>query len=133
MIIDEIFLESLLAQASESDRRRANYDLRTSSEEQSQRMLNVLLPGTQIPIHRHQETSETVIVLSGKLTEIVYDNNGNETARYDLCPADGRFALQVPKGVWHTVIVEEPCIIFEAKGGTYKPLSSDDIWSNDKK
>ncbi len=99
-------------------------------DDKSQRMLNMLLPGTQIPIHRHKETSETVIVLSGRLTEIFYDETGKESTRYDLCPADGRFALQVPKGVWHTVIVEAPCVIFEAKDGVYKPLSSDDIWSN---
>ncbi len=133
MIIDETFLDGLLEQASESARRRASFDLRTSSEDQSQRMLNVLLPGTQIPIHRHIETSETVIVLSGKLTEVFYDENGEASARYDLCPADGRFALQVPKGMWHTVIVNEPCIIFEAKDGAYAPLADDDIWSNNQK
>ncbi len=129
MIIDEIFLNSLLEQATESERRRASYDLRTSADEQSQRMLNVLLPGTQVPIHRHRETSETVIVLSGRLTELFYDDKGVECARYDLYPAEGRFALQVPKGMWHTVIASEPCIIFEAKDGVYKPLTSDDVWN----
>ncbi len=129
MIIDEAFLESLLEKATESERRRANYDLRTSESDHSQRMLNMLLPGTQVPIHRHQETSETVVVLSGRLTEVFYDDKGVECARYDLCPAEGRFALQVPKGMWHTVIVNEPCIIFEAKDGAYKPLTSDDVWN----
>ncbi len=129
MIIDETFLNSLLEKATESERRRANHDLRTSTDDQSQRMLNVLLPGTQVPIHRHRETAETVVVLSGKLTEVFYDDKGVECARYDLSPAEGRYALQVPKGIWHTVIVEEPCIIFEAKDGPYKPLTSDDVWN----
>ncbi len=129
MIIDEILLESLLEKAIESERRRANYDLRTSDGDKSQRMLNVLLPGTQVPIHRHQETSETVIVLSGRLTEVFYDEKGVECARYNLCPAEGRFGLQVPKGMWHTVIVNEPCVIFETKDGAYKPLTSDDVWN----
>ncbi len=129
MIIDEKFLDSLLERATESERRRANYDLRTSADDQSQRMINVLLPGTQVPIHRHQETSETVIVLSGRLTEVFYDDKGVECNRYDLCPAEGRFGLQVPKGMWHTVIVNEPCIIFEAKDRAYKPLTSDDVWN----
>ncbi len=129
MIVDETFLDSLLEKAIESERRRANCDLRTSTDDQSQRMLNVLLPGTQVPIHRHQETSETVVVLSGRLTEVFYDEKGVECNRYDLCPAEGRYGLQIPKGMWHTVIVTEPCVIFEAKDGAYKPLTSNDVWN----
>ncbi len=129
MIIDETFIKGLLEQAAKSERLRANYDLRTSADDSSQRMLNVLLPGTQVPIHRHQETSETVVVLSGKLTEVFYDNKGVESARFNLCPAEGSYALQVPKGMWHTVIVNEPCVIFEAKDGPYKPLTSNDVWN----
>ncbi len=129
MIIDEIFLDGLLEQATENERRRINYDLRNAEEDKSQRMLNVLLPGTQVPIHRHQETSETLVVLSGRLTEIFFDENGVECARYDLCPAEGRYALQIPKGMWHTLTVDEPCVIFEAKDGAYKPLASEDVWN----
>ena len=92
-------------------------------------LMLVVASGTQIPIHRHKETSETVVVLSGRLTEVFYDEKGVECNRYDLCPAEGRFGLQVPKGMWHTVIVNEPCIIFEAKGGPYKPLTSNDVWN----
>lgn len=129
MIIDNDFLASLREKAAESDRKRANYDLRTSEHDQSQRMLNVLLPGTQVPIHRHRETTETVVVLSGRLTELFFDEKGVESARYELSSADGRFALQIPKGVWHTVVVKEPCVIFEAKDGAYKPLCMDDVWN----
>ncbi len=93
MIIDEILLDSLLEQASECERRRANYDLRTTPNDHSQRMLNVLLPGTQVPIHRHKDTSETVVALSGSLTEVFYDENGVENARYNLLPAEGCFGL----------------------------------------
>lgn len=63
-----------------------------------------------------------------RLTEIFFDKQGVECARYDLCPAEGRFALQIPKGMWHTVIVKEPCVIFEVKDGAFKPLTSDDVW-----
>lgn len=129
MIIDELLLESLLEQAAESDRRRANLDLRTTFNDQSQRMLNVLLPGTQVPIHRHQYSTETVFVVSGRLIEIFFDEKGIECASFDLCPAEGRFGLQIPKGMWHTVIVKEPCIIFEAKDGPYKTSTSADVWN----
>ena len=63
MIIDDIFLDSLLEKATESERRRVNYDLRTTADDQSQRILNVLLPGTQVPIHRHQDSTETIFVV----------------------------------------------------------------------
>ncbi len=131
MIIDEIFLEELLVKAMESDRRRMNYDLRTSAGDSSQRMLNVLLPGTRVPVHRHRGTSETVVVLSGRLTEVFFDGSGAETERYDLCPAEGRYALQVPKGTWHTVVVDEPCVIFEAKDGAYEPAAAEDVMDDD--
>ena len=76
MIIDDIFLDSLLEKATESERRRVNYDLRTTADDQSQRILNVLLPGTQVPIHRHQDSTETIFVVSGRLTEIFYNEKG---------------------------------------------------------
>ena len=59
--IDDALIEELMRQAGESDRKRQNYDLRTSDSDTSQRMLNALLPGTSVPIHRHTETTETVI------------------------------------------------------------------------
>ena len=129
MIIDDIFFFFFLEKATESERRRVNYDLRTTADDQSQRILNVLLPGTQVPIHRHQDSTETIFVVSGRLTEIFYNEKGVECARHDLCPAEGRFGLQIPTGMWHTVIVKEPCVIFEAKDGAYKPLTSADVWN----
>ena len=66
-LFDKNFLDSLWAQATESPRLRQNYDLRNSSEDTSQRMLNALLPGTEVSIHRHEATAVTVVCLCGKL------------------------------------------------------------------
>lgn len=90
----------------------------------------MLLPGTQVPVHRHNETTETVVVLKGRLTEVFFNEDGSESARYNLCPAEGSYALQIPKGVWHTVIVDVPCAIFEAKDGAYEPLSVDNTMNS---
>lgn len=117
--IDKKLINDLFDKAVISERKRMNYDLRTSSNDGSQRMLNALLPGAIVPIHRHPNSNENVILLCGKLVEVQYDDNGNETARYHLDPSVGNFGCVVPAGAWHTVEVLEPSVIYEAKDGRY--------------
>ena len=130
-LFDKEFIDKLFAEAAESPRLRQNHDLRNSADDTSQRMLNALMPDTIVPIHQHTDTAETVICLCGKLEEILYEReevaneNGTtdvtfkETARYLLCPEQGVYGMQIPIGVWHTVNVIEPSVIFEAKDGAY--------------
>ena len=73
MEINKDFLGKLFKQATMNPRLRQNFDLRTSANDNSQRMLNVLLPGTVVPIHRHEDTTETVVCLCGKLDEVIYE------------------------------------------------------------
>ena len=124
------FLNQLFEQAKVNPRLRQGFDLRTSSSDTSQRMLNALLPGTVVPIHRHEDTTETVICLCGKLDEVIYEevdsqlpsltgSRFREIERIHLCPAQAQYGCQVPKGAWHTVEVIEPSVIFEAKDGKY--------------
>ena len=126
MILDKEFISSLLKEAAASVRLRQNFDLRNSSADTSQRMLNALQPGTNVPIHRHEDTAETVICIEGKLEEIFYlpvnpDNTEfKETSRVLLCPYEGYFGIQIPPGTWHSINVIEPSVIFEAKDGAYK-------------
>ena len=122
--IDKLLIERLFEQAKESPRLRMNYDLRTSSADTSQRMLNALLPGTKVPIHRHESTSETVVCICGRLEEMIYEEKENgsfqEISRHLLCPSEGKYGIQIPVGAWHTICVLEPSVIFEAKDGAYK-------------
>lgn len=126
MIFDKIFLDELLQKATVSERLRQNFDLRNSSADTSQRMFNALQPGTKVQIHRHEDTSETVICVCGRLEEIFYEpvNADNsefkEISRILLCPNEGKFGMQIPTGVWHSINVIEPSVIFEAKDGAYK-------------
>lgn len=117
--IDKKLINDLFDKAVVSDRKRMNYDLRTSSNDCSQRMLNALLPGSIVPIHRHPKSNENVILLCGKLVEVIYDAEGNETERIRLDPSVGNFGCVVPAGSWHTVEVLEPSVIYEAKDGKY--------------
>ena len=119
MEINKDFLGKLFEQAVENPRLRQNFDLRTSSADNSQRMLNALLPGTVVPVHRHPHSNENVILLCGKLVEIFCDDDGNETERIPLNPVVGNYGCVVPPGVWHTVEVLEPSVIYEAKDGRY--------------
>lgn len=117
--IDKTLISELFDKAIISERKRINYDLRTSSNDGSQRMLNALLPGTEVPIHRHPQSNENVLLLCGKLVEVLYDAEGNETDRIHLDPSVGNFGCVVPAGSWHTVEVMEPSVIYEAKDGRY--------------
>ena len=117
--IDKTLIENLFSKAKKSERKRMNFDLRTSSSDSSQRMLNALLPGTDVPIHRHPSSNENVLILCGKMDEVTYDVDGNETERIHLDPSAGKFGCVIPAGVWHTVEVFEPSIIYEAKDGKY--------------
>lgn len=140
-LINKDMLADLHKKAAESERLRMNFDLRTTAEDTSQRMLNALEVGTKVPIHRHIKTSETVICLEGCLDWVFYEElpnmdaggpihdgeiahdetNFKETARIRVCPREGNFGIQVPLGTWHSVIVREPSSILEAKDGPYIP------------
>ena len=125
--INNSFLDSLWDEAAKSPRLRMNCDMRNSAADTSQRMLNALLPNTQVPIHRHETTNESVICLYGRLEEIFYEEcescegGFKEIARYMLCPSEGKYGIQVPAGMWHSIHVIEPSAIFEAKDGAYMP------------
>lgn len=137
--IDNELIDELFVKARASERRRMNYDLRTSANDTSQRMLNALLPGTEVPIHRHPMSNENVILLCGKLEEVIYEEEvlgadmpmGMDAQdvmrgirlvvkeRITLDPCVGAFGCVIPAGAWHTVEVLEPSVIYEAKDGAY--------------
>lgn len=128
MKITQALLDDLTAQAKASPRRRMNMDLRNSAEDQSQRMLNAIEPGSPVPIHRHRHSSETVVCLRGRLRELYYDDAGALTDTIDLEAAGDCPALNIPIGQWHTVeSLESGTVIIEIKDGAYEPLGEEDV------
>ena len=129
MKITQALLDKLTAEAKESPRLRMNYDLRNSESDQSQRMLNAIEPGSPLPIHRHQNTSETVVCLRGRLVEEYYDELERIcTERIELSPNGPVVALNIPAGQWHTVrALESGTVILEMKNGAYEPQKAEDI------
>lgn len=157
MIIDKKILDELTEEAKKSPRLRMNYDLRTSPDVQSQRMLNALEPGTVLPIHRHKETSETVVCIRGHFEEYLYSENANAnvndncsrvqevqevqgvqefknpngrlvlTEVVDMVP--GGVVLNIPAGQWHSLkCFESGTVLLEAKDGAFRPLDEDEVF-----
>ena len=129
MKITQALLDDLTAQAKASPRLRMNLDLRNSPEDQSQRMLNASEPGSVVPIHRHRESSETVVCLRGRVVEEYYDELERIcTEAIELRPGGQVVALNIPAGQWHTLrAVESGSVIIEIKDGPYKPTEECDI------
>ena len=128
MLINTELLDTLTAQAQASPRLRMNFDLRNSPSDQSQRMLNALEPGTVMPIHRHRTTSETVVVLRGKVKWLYYNDQGELTdtilveAGGDIC------GLSVPMGQWHSLeCLESGSVILECKDGAWEAMKEVDM------
>lgn len=129
MKITQALLDDLTEQAKASPRLRMNLDLRNSADDQSQRMLNAIEPGSPLPIHRHKHTSETVVCLRGRLVWEFYDElEWICTETIELSPNGQVVALNVPAGQWHTVkALESGSVILEMKNGPYEPLGPEDV------
>ena len=129
MKIDNTLLDNLTAQAQASPRLRMNMDLRNSAADTSQRMLNAIEPGSVVPIHRHRKTSETVVVLRGRVVEEYYDELERICcATYELSAGGPICALNIPAGQWHTLrALESGTVILEMKDGAYEPIGAGDV------
>ena len=129
MVINQALLDKLTEEAKASPRLRMNLDLRNSADDQSQRMLNAIEPGSPLPIHRHRHTSETVVCLRGRLVWEFYDELERICAEtIELSPNGQVVALNIPAGQWHTVrALESGSVILEMKEGAYEPLQDCDV------
>jgi cupin fold WbuC family metalloprotein len=129
MKITQEILDDLTELARVTERLRMHLDLRDSAEYGSQRMLNAIEPGSILPIHRHQKTSETMVCLRGKLRVEYYDEQERKcTESFILEPNGVNVAVSIPMGMWHTVHALDPgtCIL-EMKNGPYEPIKEGDV------
>lgn len=130
MLIDEKLINDVFLEAEQSPRRRAVFCFHESTSDNAQRLLNVMLPETKIPIHRHPQKTETYILVMGKVEVLFYDQAGKVTDVFmlerDRCK---NFGLHIPKMQWHTLRVLEPSVIFEVSDGPYYPIDKNDIYN----
>lgn len=128
MVIDKTLLDDLSAQAKANPRLRQAMDLRNSPEDLSQRMLNALEPGTIMPIHRHHVSSESVVLLRGKIEWVFYDDNGSVTERVTLDANGEPRMINVERDRWHSLVcLESGSVLYESKNGAYQPLEEDEV------
>jgi len=133
MVIDKKILDELSSQAKTTPRLRMALDLRNSPDDLSQRLLNALEPGTVMPIHRHLETTETVVLLRGKVEWLFYDDSGNETERVLLDANGEQRMINVEQDRWHSLVcLQSGSILFETKDGPYHPLTEKEILTIEK-
>lgn len=128
MIIDKKLLDEVSGKAKASERLRMNFNLHDSLDAKAQRLLNALEIGTILPIHRHRHTSETYMLLRGRIRVLFYNEAGGETNSFLLDPLLGNYGIQIPTGQWHTLeVLESDSVIFEVKDGPYTPLEPKDL------
>ena len=120
-------ISGVVEEAKNSPRRRMNYNFHQSLDDKCHRFLNALLPGTSIPVHHHPTKDETFVVLKGKVRVSTYNDDGEVVESYVLCPADGRYGVDIPKNVWHGVECLEPSVLLECKAGPFVEHEVDGI------
>ena len=129
-IIDEKLLNQVSEEARNSPRLRMNYNFHESLDDKCHRMLNAIEPGTDIPIHRHPTKDESFVVLRGKVRSTIYDDDGTVIESVVLCQEEGRFGVDIPKGVWHKLeSLESASVVFECKEGPFVPHEAEGILS----
>ena len=127
-LIDKELLSNVCDEACKSSRLRMNYNFHTSPQAKSQRMLNALQIGTELPIHRHTHTSETYVLLQGKIKVLFYNDDKKLSQSVVLNPIEGKFGVNIPMGQWHTLeVLENNSVIFEVKDGPYTPITPENL------
>ena len=134
MVIDKKLLDKVTAQAKASPRLRMNYNFHQSLDEKCHRFLNAVEPGTEVPIHKHPTKDETFVILRGKVRVTTHNDDGSIIDEVVLCPEEGKYRINIPKGVWHKLeCIEKNSVIFECKEGPFVEHEVDGILELPKK
>lgn len=134
MVIDKELLDKISEQAKDSPRLRMNYNFHQNLDEKCHRFLNAVEPGTEVPIHKHPTKDESFVLLRGKVKVTTHNDDGSIIESIVLCPEEGTYGVNIPKGVWHSLEAIEPnSVIFESKEGPFVPHEEDGILVQPKK
>lgn len=124
-IINRELFARVSAEARAAPRRRKNFNFHADEADACHRLLNAMEPDSYIPPHRHLEASkdESIIALAGRIGVVFFDREGNVTGTASLAPGGEAVGVNIPHGVFHSVVALEPGgVFFEAKAGPYRAL-----------
>jgi cupin fold WbuC family metalloprotein len=131
-IIDQQQLDRLSAEARENPRRRKNFNLHPTDDFCCHRLLNAMEPDSYIRPHRHLDPAkdESMVIVRGRMGVIAFDAAGNVLSRTIIAAAGSALAVDIPHGLFHTVVaLESGTVFFEAKAGPYRPLTEEETAS----
>lgn len=124
--IDRQLLTTLSAQAAASPRLRAHHNLHPRLDDPAQRLCIAMEPGTYVRPHRHMqpETWEILLILSGAVALLIFDEGGKVRERVELAAGEKTTAVEIPANTWHAVVsLKTGTVVFEVKQGPYEPIS----------
>lgn len=133
-IIDNNLLDRVSVEAKESPRLRKNYNFHQSLEDKCHRFLNAVEPGTVVEIHRHPAKDESFVLLRGRVVVNTFNDDGSLKESVELSPSEGKFGVNIPKGIWHNIeSLEAGSVFFECKEGPYASHDQEGILELPKK
>jgi cupin fold WbuC family metalloprotein len=110
-------------EAAKNDRKRVHLLLHSGHDDQVQRLLIVMQPGTYLRPHHHSRQWEMLVLLRGRGEVLKFREDGALVGRIELS-ADAP-VVEIPVGAWHGFVVREPdTAVLEVKPG---PQSSERI------
>ncbi len=113
-------IAALARQATESERKRTHLLLHAGHDDQVQRLMIVMQPGTYVRPHHHSLQWEMLILLKGRGEVLKFSEDGKLLGRIEIS-ADAP-VVQIPMGAWHGFVVREPdTAVVEVKPGPYRP------------
>jgi cupin fold WbuC family metalloprotein len=119
-VVDKPTISRLALEAEHSPRKRSHLLLHSGPNDQVQRLLIVLQPGSYIRPHHHSEQWEILILLRGRGQLLQFGGNAELLCRSEMSVAAP--VGQIPTGAWHGfVVLERDTAVMEIKPGPYRP------------
>lgn len=129
-LISDQLLATSISEAQQCSRGRKNFNFHPDNNYPAHRLLNAIEPGSYVRPHRHLSANkdETMLVLSGKLGFLSFDEAGHIIGQHILEAGGPLLGIDIQHGCYHTVLALEPnTVFFEAKAGPFEALTSEEI------
>jgi cupin fold WbuC family metalloprotein len=118
-IIDSSIIAGLIEDSTASERKRSHLLLHSGHDDQVQRLLIALQPGTYVRPHHHSEQWEMLVLLRGSGRLLSFSEDGRVLSCLEM-KKTSPFA-QIPIGVWHGfAVLEQDTLVMEVKPGPYR-------------